>query len=109
MKKFVAAFMHLTPLPNKDARSAAWRQCDYTSNGHVSLAEADGWVQNVLKDKYGDQEGEGLWRLFRPSYIRAFYDAKDVGEHEIIIAGELHPDDYVQRREFRLLCAYLCV
>ena len=44
----------------------------------------------------------------RPSYIRAFNDAKDIGVEKDVGGTSATTDDYVQRGEFRLLSAFLC-
>lgn len=116
--EFVGYFAPLaeqTPAAKK-ARQMAWMGLDPNNNGLVSLAEFDGWVQNVLiggsslKDKaLGEEEGKRLWRAFRKSYIRAFNDAKDIGEKKDNKGGKTNTDDYVTKGEFRLLAAYACI
>jgi hypothetical protein len=91
------------------ARDEGWSRADPNGNGHLSLAEVDGWVKDELQNARGDDDGETIWRAFRPSYIRAFNDAKDVMANKPVGGGGIAEyDDYVQRSEFRLLCAYLC-
>jgi hypothetical protein len=72
------------------------------------LAEADGFVLKRLHEKYGGVEGKRLYKHFKPSYIRAFNDAKDIGKDRAIGGIEATEDDYVQKGEFRLLSAFLC-
>ena len=59
-------------------------------------------------DDIGDEVEEDdiveLWRRFRPSTIRAFNDAKDAGG-----ANSELSDDYVTKREFRLLLRYVAL
>jgi len=78
------------------------------------LAEFDGWIKKTLllnaSDQAGQDEAERLWKLYRPSYIRAFNDAKNVeAERPIKTVGDATTDDYVTRGEFRLAVAYLCL
>ena len=86
---------------------------DPNGNGFVSLAEADGWVLVQLTHALKDEVSAGeLWRRFRPSFIHAFNDAKDVkrGSKAVLKGAETATeDDYVTRSELRILCAYLCL
>jgi hypothetical protein len=110
LKRFIDAFASMADQsgPAKGARAQAWMQCDPNSNGQVSLAELDGWVQKSLRHMYEEEAGDRIWKAFRPSYIRAFNDAKDIGTDKQITATA-STDDYLQRGEFRLCCAYLCL
>ena len=93
----------------KAARQVAWRSLDNNGNRHVSLAEADTWIKTTLTHKY-HQRGEKLWKTFRRSYIRAFKDAADAGvDKEIKGMATATEDDMIERGEFRLFCAYLCL
>ena len=92
-------------------RADQWPVADPNGNGFCSLAEIDGWVLKFLiATTHDTDEGTRLWRAFRPSYIRAFNDAKDIGK-EIRVPGTVAAttDDYVTKSEFRCLCAYLCL
>ena len=55
--------------------------------------------------------GQDLFDAFQPCYIRAFMDAADYTDGKK--AGKPHkgsrPDDVVDKGEFGLLCAYLCI
>lgn len=99
-KKFKALFEPLTEPQAADERRKEWDSVDDNASNRISLAEFDGWIQDVLKAKYGTDEGMEIWRVFRPSYIRAFLDACD-------ICAESGDDDYVTFREFRLCIVYL--
>jgi len=95
----------------KALRADQWPVADPNGNGFCSLAEIDGWVLKFLiATTHDTDEGTRLWRVFRPSYIRAFNDAKDIGK-EIRIPGTVSAttEDYVTKGEFRCLCAYLCL
>jgi hypothetical protein len=59
-------------------------------------------------EAYGKVEGQDIWKQFRPSYIRAFNDAKDIATNKKI-GKTISADDYVQPSEFRCLAIYLCV
>eukprot|EP00941_MAST-03F_sp_MAST-3F-sp1_P005265 g5265.t1 len=88
------------------ARVQGWMAADPNGNGHISLAECDGWVQKCLRAFEGEENGDRIWKAYRPSYIRAFNDAKD------LVRGKGNSDesnDYVERKEFRGLVAYLCL
>jgi len=86
-------------------RQELWQTLDMNGNGWCSLAEVDGWILKTLINALkAEDAGDAAWRRFRPSYIRAFNDAKDLdGRQEGLHA------DYVTRREFRMLNAYLCL
>eukprot|EP00941_MAST-03F_sp_MAST-3F-sp1_P005264 g5264.t1 len=86
------------------ARVQGWLAADPNGNGHMSLAECDAWIAKALKAFEGEENGERIWKAFRPSYIRAFNDAKD------LVGGKgSNNNDYVEAKEFRGLCAYLCL
>ncbi len=94
------------------ARRQAWMVADPNGNGVCSLAEIDGWIQKTLLFDFGTNKDEAdrLWRLFRPCYIRAFNDAKDIGgSNRVAGTATATTDDYVQKGEFRLMNAYLCI
>ena len=64
------------------------------------------------KDKKKVEKGRDLWELYRPSYIRAFNDAKDYkADTGKLIEGTKSStaDDFVSKGEFRLFCSYLCI
>ena len=109
LQKFKAVFAPLAEQSEeaKKLRKAAWRQMDANGNGLVSLSELDRCIQNMLFGKYGP-EGKQIWRYFRPSYIRAFKDAADIGEDDAVTANS-SKDDFVEPGEFRPCCAYLCM
>eukprot|EP00656_Telonema_subtile_P024814 TRINITY_DN26976_c0_g1_i1.p1 TRINITY_DN26976_c0_g1~~TRINITY_DN26976_c0_g1_i1.p1 ORF type:complete len:275 (-),score=75.05 TRINITY_DN26976_c0_g1_i1:300-1124(-) len=112
IKSFKEAFDPLTILgddASKEARMKEWNACDPNGNGHVSLAEVDGWIKGRLQGIHGDDKGETLWRSFRPSYIRAFTDARDIGADTALGGAQATSDDFVQKRAFRVLCAYISI
>ena len=74
----------------------------------MSLAELEGCIKSMLMGKYGGEEGRNIWRYFRPSYIRAFKDAADIGEDDAVTANS-SKDDFVEPGEFRPCCTYLCM
>merc|ERR1711865_1225368 len=89
----------------KEARRTAWPD---HGNGLMSLAETDAWILTSLTSEHGAEDGERLYNLFKPCYIRAFNDAKDVGK-ETRVSTKSTTEDYVSRSEFRLLNAYIAV
>lgn len=95
----------------KKLRSQAWRCLDNNGNGHVSLAETGKWIQDTLINHLGNKdEGIRIYKAFYASYIRAFLDAADYGvDKKVAGTKTATTDDYVQRNEFRLLVAYLCI
>ena len=99
---------------SSDARRSGW---DLNDNGFLSLAEVDQSVKvTLISELKSSKEGERIWKKFRKSYIRAFVDAADAapqrksggtvklpnGRRRVV-----NDDDYVTRREFRLLICYL--
>lgn len=63
-----------------------------------------------------DLDGVLCWKRYRPCYIRAFNDAKDIAKQvelknsaAAFAGSKSTTDDYVTATEFRLLCAYLCI
>jgi len=124
-QKFIAPFLPLTigkpklrddtalkaSAQAKQSRNDAWRKLDNNGNGHVSLAETGKWIQDFLIDYYKNkEEGVRLYKAFYASYIRAFLDAADWGTDKKVKGTKTATtDDYVQRNEFRLLIAYLCI
>ena len=101
-------------------RDAAFKAADPNGNGHCSLAELETWVLQVLVAKYPrvgkgkdmKEPGKDLFTTFRPSYLRAFSDAKDYQADsgaKIKGAKNATDDSFVQKGEFRLFCCYLCI
>ena len=88
-------------------RRRLWRKWDPNGNGYLSLAEVDRGLRMRLEEKAGRDKdlGTRVWRHFRPCFIRAFNDAKDVAPPSG--AGPLDGDDYVTLSEFRVLLVYL--
>merc|ERR1740115_256077 len=83
---------------------------DKNGNGYVSLAETGGWIKDTLTAYLEDPPQANLiYKSFYPSYIRAFKDAADASKDKGIKGSSASTDDYVQKSEFRLLCAYLCL
>ena len=57
-----------------------------------------------------DADGEALWLSYRPMFIRAFEDAADsTADAQVKGTKTATSHDYVQAKEFRLLCTYLCI
>jgi hypothetical protein len=123
LKVFVDCFNDMA-VPGDGARAArvhAWQGADPNGNGQCSLAEIDGWIQKTLINykislvpEGGDieeakKQADDIWKCYRPSYIRAFNDAKDIGKDKAIKGIKATEDDYVNKSEFRLLNAYLCI
>lgn len=132
---FIYCFQDLCAKPksvngghSKTLRTSAWRLLDFNGNKIVSLAETGKWVGERLINFYADKDNKGmgvgaeeaklLYKRFYPCFIRAFLDAADFGAATKVTqkgGGKVYGntkttgDDYVQFREFRLLCTYLCV
>jgi len=108
-KKFVAPFAELA-FTTTEKRKSEWMHVDYNGNHIVSLAELDDYILKKLKNYYKNKDAALLlWKAFRPSYIRAFNDAKDVSPNRGIKNTNLETDDYVTFSEFRYTCHYLCI
>jgi len=138
-KKFISFFLNFCPLTKhgKKLRKAAWRVIDVNGNGYVSLAETGKWIMELLEVQMVGEAGAGdkgkggktgkahagkaavkdaqgnaklMYKRFYPCYIRAFLDAADIGKNGKVGGTKTATkDDYVQRGEFRFLCAYLCI
>ena len=108
----------------KALRKRGFKLADPNGNGLCSLAELETFVLQTLmaaypkdpkkKDHRGDslERGRDLFDAFRPSYIRAFTDAKDYkADTGKILEGtkKATNDDFVSKGEFRLFNAYLCI
>lgn len=108
-KMFVAPFERLAFAPREDLRKE-WTIIDYNGNGQVSLAELDTYIQKKLKLQYPNDKDDRLWKGFRPSYVRAYTDAKDIGENKKITGTRsLTTDDYIEPKEFRATLHYVCL
>jgi len=105
-------------------RKSGFRLADPNGNGLCSLAEIETFVLQTLmkaypkdkkkKDHRGHhlERGRDLFDAFRPSYIRAFNDAKDYKKDDgKFIEGtkKATNDDFVSKGEFKILNAYLCI
>lgn len=131
---FIYAFQHMCAKPkstngaaSKTLRVSEWQLLDFNGNKIVSLAETGKWVGERLINFYaGEHKSFGvtsedaklLYKRFYPCFIRAFLDAADFGAATKVTqkgGGKVYGnskttgDDYVQFREFRLLCTYLCI
>ena len=128
LHRFVAAFEGLGEKTDaaRDLRTRAWMMLDANGNGLCSLAEVDSWILKYLQEVMpGGHTARDTWKQFRPSYIRAFTDAKDTNTNDgprkmkstsnraagkdFSEGGTLDGDDYVTRSEFRVLCGMLCL
>lgn len=80
---------------SKQKRIAQWQKIDVNGNGYLSLAEID----KAMRDDIG------LPVLFdlKPVLMRAFQAAKSVAPS----SGNKADDDFIQKREYRLLLQYL--
>lgn len=133
--QFIYCFQKLCASPksangdhSKDLRISEWRLLDFNGNKIVSLAETGKWVGERLINFYAEADNKHmgvdagaaklLYKRFYPCFIRAFLDAADFGAKTKISqkgGGKVYGntkttgDDYVQFREFRLLCTYLCI
>ena len=50
----------------------------------------------------------GVYKLYKPSYIRAFLDAADAGKAKRV-SSKSDTDDYIEKKEFRILCNYTII
>lgn len=101
-------------------REEGFKAADPNGNGLCSLAELETFVMKQLVGKYPKtgkgkelkEPGRDLFDAFRPSYVRAFSDAKDYkADTGKVIEGTKRAtdDDFVSKEEFRLFCCYLIV
>lgn len=116
LRAFVSNFASLA-VPGEAAkaqRKQSWLAVDPNGNNLVSLAEFDSWIKKTLllnaNNPTEQADAERLWKLYRPAFIRAFNDAKDVNaDRPVKSVGDASTDDYVTKGEFRLAVAYLCI
>eukprot|EP00501_MAST-03F_sp_TOSAG23-6_P000549 GSMAST32.ASY1.ANO1.570.1 assembled CDS len=111
-KEFMQALYELSTHDENGnvTRKKEWPNLDPNGNGQVSLAETDAWVLKKMTERLGAEEGERVYNCFKPSYIRAFSDAKDLVKGEKRKLGPTaDAEDYIQPVEFRGLAAYLCL
>lgn len=111
---FTNTFKPLTEKTAEGRRAlkAAWSKADPNGNKLCSLAELDSFVENMLQSTHGTDRGSALYKLFRPSIINAFNDAKDYKKDDgKVIPGTAAAtqDDFVSPEEFRLFCAYAVI
>jgi len=85
-------------------RKVTFKSIDTNANGKLSLAEISEHVRRELKREHDEERGEELYKLFLPTYIRAFTASKAIAK-----TGDPDDDNYINFSEFRLLNAYLCV
>jgi len=101
-------------------RKEGFKSADPNGNGLCSLAELETFVLKALVTKYPKtgkgkemkEPGKDIFTAFRPSYLRAFSDAKDYkADTGAKIKGtkKATDDDFVSVEEFRLFCVYLCI
>merc|ERR1711972_1283357 len=70
----------------------------------------DAYLQKKLKRHYPDDKDDLLWKTFRPSYVRAYVDAKDVSKGKKIAGTRsLSTDDFIEPKEFRAALHYVCL
>jgi len=96
----------------RKALSRGWSKADPNGNGLCSLAELDSFIKETLTGAHGTEKGEALFALFRPSFIRAYNDAKDYKKDDgTVIAGTegATQDDFVSKGEFRLFVGYVVI
>jgi hypothetical protein len=126
-KRFERAFEPLAEQTKRGRmlRAEQWKAADANGSGSCSLSEIDAWIKTMLvntrgringvnmarlqsfrdsKSQTGMTEEDRIWNLFKPCYKRAFNDASDVLGH-----ADQRNDGLIQKGEFRLLCAYLCI
>ena len=112
VRKFVECFAGYCSKDktSRALRGPAWRSIDNNGNGYVSLAEAGAWIKQTLLDymPWNPDFCDALYEKFYPSYIRSFKDAADAGKDREIPGVDASTDDYLQKGEFRIFCAYLC-
>ncbi len=108
LKKFIRTFQPFAEKTSdgKELRKRGFASCDTNCSGYLSLSETESFVLQQLKKEYGREDGEEYFKMFLPSYIRAFNEAKNYVKTED--AGD-NDDDFVSFPEFRVFNMYLCV
>lgn len=91
-------------------RRAAFSAADSNGSNMISLAESELFVKSSLDKLYPKDRVELLFKAYRPSYIYAFNNAKNIhcGNKEILPGAKTATeDDYVSFAEFRVFTLYL--
>jgi len=91
-------------------RREGFRAADSNGSNVISLAESELFIQHALKKQYDEDRSDILFKSFRPSYIKAFNNAKALqdGKKEVLAGAETATlDDYVSFAEFRVFTLYL--
>jgi len=91
-------------------RREGFRAADSNDSKYVSLAESELFIKWALQKVYDTDRSDFLWKTFRPSYIYAFNNAKDLhaGSGEVLQGAKTATtDDYVSFAEFRVFTLYL--
>mmetsp|Transcript_26800 Transcript_26800/g.31175 ORF Transcript_26800/g.31175 Transcript_26800/m.31175 type:complete len:490 (+) Transcript_26800:324-1793(+) len=106
LKRFIKPFQPLaekTPEGNK-LRRENFKICDGNGSGYCSLSDVETFILTKLQGSYGEEKGFLLFRMYRPSYIRAFSASKVIAK-----SANTNDNDYVTFNEFRVLSAYICI
>jgi len=92
-------------------RHSKFSLADTNGNGCCSLAEIDSFIKATLLKEFPQGKGLKLFFTFRPSYIRAYQEAKGIAQDAKKVRGakDATDDDYITFAEFRILNAFLCI
>jgi len=91
---------------------AKFLEADRNRNGFCSLAELEAFVKSALVAKFPDSNeedesrGELLFRAFRPSCARAFFDAADTSLDIQKASQNTTQNDFLSKKAFRCFCTY---
>jgi len=91
-------------------RREGFKAADSNGSSYISLAESELFIKWALQKVYDTDRSDFLWKTFRPSYIYAFNNAKDLhaGSGEVLQGAKTATtDDYVSFAEFRVFTLYL--
>jgi hypothetical protein len=103
VKAFLDIFLPLSYMTDEStsAREIEWMNADTNGEGALPLSMVERWIQRRLCSALNQKRGMVLYKMFFPAYTRAFRASRDV-------PADPSPD-LVNRSEFRLLIACLCV
>jgi len=91
-------------------RREGFRAADSNGSNYISLAESELFIKWALQKVCDKDRSDFLWKTFRPSYIYAFNNAKELhaGSGEVLQGAKTATsDDYVNFAEFRVFTLYL--
>jgi hypothetical protein len=86
---------------SQSSRETEWQNTDTNGQDALSLSTVERWTQRRLCSSLDHELGVEVYKTNFPAYIRAFHASRDV-------PPALSPD-FVNRSQFHLFIAYMCV